>query len=397
MKWLRKLKSIWLTILLVPSFTGCSQSSESLITEVQINTDFNVIFAPLTVDGDTSWFVIDSGAPRTIIDVDLARKWGLSFGEARTRNQGNYNLMEGDVAGFEFRINDLEVTLEEARTTMIIRNGISSFMGKDFGGILGYNFIRQYVLEVDYENDLLRIHDKDSYRYTGNGEIIDVRITRTRPLIDGEVIESGKQVAATWLIDTGSLMFLSLNGPFVAANEIERHLNTIPSMSVGAGGTGQAVMYKLDAAVLAGHRFESPISAHSSQRISDLFEGVVGGEFLHRYTVILDYERDRVILEPNSNLDKPVRYDLSGMMLRAEGRAYETIQVVFVFDGSPADQIGIETGDVIRTINGEPAADLTLPVIWRRFRENEGDVFQLVIERDGEQFERRLVLTDYFK
>ncbi|KPJ74628.1 MAG: hypothetical protein AMS19_15115, partial [Gemmatimonas sp. SG8_23] len=121
--------------------------------------------------------------------------------------------------------------------------------------------------------------------------------------------------------------------------------------------------------------------------------GTLGGELLRRFTLTLDYPRDRILLEPNGLFDTPVREDLSGIfMLRAEGAGLDTIVVSVVGPGTPAEQADIQEGDVLLALDGVPASRLGIAGIFERLRSGPGETRRLLLERDGTTFEVHIPL-----
>jgi len=53
--------------------------------------------------------------------------------------------------------------------------------------------------------------------------------------------------------------------------------------------------------------------------LNDFFNGIIGGEILHRFNVVFDYEREQLLLKPNAHLQEPFEYDMSGLSLAACG------------------------------------------------------------------------------
>src|SRR5207237_892827 len=88
--------------------------------------------------------------------------------------------------------------------------------------------------------------------------------------------------------------------------------------------------------------------------------GIIGGEILRRFTVIFDYPRKQLILEPNARFAEPYDFDMSGLMVTAHGDDLKTFRVHHVISPSPAYDSGLRVGDVITAIDGQPAADLSL-------------------------------------
>jgi membrane-associated protease RseP (regulator of RpoE activity) len=122
------------------------------------------------------------------------------------------------------------------------------------------------------------------------------------------------------------------------------------------------------------------------------YAGILGGEILRRFTVIFDYSRRRMILEPNAHFDQPHDHDKSGLLWRAVGKSFNSFKVFQVIDNSPAAEAGLREGDTLEAVNGAPAASLTLEQLRRNFAQAEGTEYTLRISREGKPAETKLRL-----
>src|SRR5207237_8191659 len=89
--------------------------------------------------------------------------------------------------------------------------------GVEFDGVIGYDFIKAFVIEIDYPNKVMILHDPATYVYRGRGSLVplDLKDRRT-PQIKGTFMFAGKApVAARLGLDTGEDSSFSLNTPFV--------------------------------------------------------------------------------------------------------------------------------------------------------------------------------------
>jgi C-terminal processing protease CtpA/Prc len=94
-------------------------------------------------------------------------------------------------------------------------------------------------------------------------------------------------------------------------------------------------------------------------------------------------------LEPNKSLDRRYETDMSGTSLIAEGADFRTFKVVHVLGSSPAAEAGLREEDVITSIDGKTASDLSLAEIRRLFRVNRKK-YLLGITRGGQSLQIKL-------
>jgi C-terminal processing protease CtpA/Prc len=97
-----------------------------------------------------------------------------------------------------------------------------------------------------------------------------------------------------------------------------------------------------------------------------------------------------MLLEPDEAFAELMEYDMSGLRLIGEGADFRTFRVVSVAEASPASVADIRPGDALASLDGRPAAELTLSEIRERFRK-EGKL-PLTVERGGARLELVLEL-----
>jgi S1-C subfamily serine protease len=108
--------------------------------------------------------------------------------------------------------------------------------------------------------------------------------------------------------------------------------------------------------------------------------------------VYFDYERKRMILEPNAGFDAPFETNWSGLVLKTPGRSqFHTIIVAHVIPGSPAEDAGMREGDVITAAGDLATEELTTHRLWEMFQ-HPGETVRLHIERDGTPMDVSLTL-----
>jgi C-terminal processing protease CtpA/Prc len=70
-------------------------------------------------------------------------------------------------------------------------------------------------------------------------------------------------------------------------------------------------------------------------------------------------------------------------------------QVSQVYNNSPAEKAGIYKYDMIISINGTDAADLSLNEIYKLFQEKAGKRIRIVIDRSGQKIKFSFELEEY--
>jgi PDZ domain/Aspartyl protease len=263
-------------------------------------------------------------------------------------------------------------------------------MGQDFDGILGSDFIREFVIELDYQARVLRLHDKETFSYSGPGQSIPIKLNGAgHPIIDGEVTPIGSQpVKGKFVLDIGSSAALILYRPFVAEHHLlDQNLKTIKS--IGAGGAGGATTGRIGRVTelkIGGFKVSSPITMFSEDKegamASSAVLGNIGAQVLSKFRLLFDYSHDRIIFEPNNTFPEGFERASGGLAMVAEGKDYRTFRITDLLDNAPAAEAGLRKNDIITAIDGKPATGLTLSRLNEMF---EHPVAYKLTVRRGDQ------------
>jgi membrane-associated protease RseP (regulator of RpoE activity) len=191
---------------------------------------------------------------------------------------------------------------------------------------------------------------------------------------------------------------LSFNTPFVDANELLQSARRTIQVPLGGGAMireSKQSIGRVPVIQLGRFSIKEPVAIFFQDKqgivASTEFDGVIGGEILRRFKVIFDYSRRRMMLEPNRYLSDPEEYDMSGMLLVAEGKDFKTFKVRRIIENSPATVAGLREGDIISIVGGKAASHPTLEQMRRMFKQ-QGRSYRLIINRDGRKIQTKIKL-----
>jgi membrane-associated protease RseP (regulator of RpoE activity) len=188
------------------------------------------------------------------------------------------------------------------------------------------------------------------------------------PILEAEVtpVGSNAPLKGKFVLDLGAGLALALYSPFVAENRLlGPESKTIRSLGgMGAGGETSGRVGRVAELKLGSFTIKSPITMFSQDKAgafaTSSLAGNIGARVANKFRLFLDYGRNRIIFEPNSTFDAPYDTSQAGLSIVAEGSDYRTFRVRAVLENSPASEIGLQKDDVIVSVNGQPAAELTL-------------------------------------
>jgi hypothetical protein len=268
-------------------------------------------------------------------------------------------------------------------------SGLEAGLGRKVDGILGYEIFNRFVVEIDYASKVVTFYEPQGYKYSGGGEVIPISIEDNTPFVVGK-ITGPKTIEGNFLIDTGAPGILNVAGPFAAKHKL---LDCVPqtiSITSGAllagrssGKIGRVKGVQIGSLVIKKPvvNFSQDTGGSEGDEASTEYGGLIGGEILRRFKLIIDYSRKQIILEPKRNLSERYEFDMSGVSLAAGGEGFKTFKVRALVENSPATEAALRVGDIITAIDGKSTAKLTLEQIRRMFRRN-GRRYSLSVKRN---------------
>jgi hypothetical protein len=351
-------------------------------------------------DSEPLWFIFDtgnSGAPG--IDEGRARQLGL---DVKIMQQGHFGAGEGEeisigqAEGVTLTVGDQKLVNQ---TVMVLPfDHVAAVEGRAVNGILGYTFICNYVVEIDYGGKTIRLHDPNTFKYNGPGKLIPFRLFNNWVVVRCPFkLPEREPIDGAFVVDTGARGTILFNRPFVEAKRLLETMPEMPLVTIGGGMGGEAkgLVGRIGHLQLGPFLLQEPIAVFSQDRTgvmaSDAFSGIIGGEVLRRCKVFFDYSRQLMVLEPLAETPPSYEYDMSGLFLIAEGPDFRTFRVQSVMPGSPAADAGLKRGDIITAINDRSAQELTLEQVRSMFKQVDEE-YRLDVKR-GEQALQLVIKT----
>src|SRR5262249_34253372 len=124
-------------------------------------------------------FLLDTGNKFAIIDLDRAKDLKLNLqGEKQATGAGAEKITAYYVQNSSFTIAGLKDFSQPIRLALPLKN-LGSGLGRDFDGLIGSEFIKEFVVEIDYQACVIRLYHKDTFAYSGPGESIPVQLNRS--------------------------------------------------------------------------------------------------------------------------------------------------------------------------------------------------------------------------
>lgn len=361
-------------------------SASQAVAQIPIELSGSEIFLQLRVNNsEPLWFGLDTGAGVTVINTQTAAALGLKLeGSHQTRGAGG-QVPSSTVRGVRLDVGGAR--LEGQEVTTISLTSIENAMGHTMDGILGYEFFRRYVVELDYERQLINLYEPASFEYRGSGESLPLTFVNNHPYVHAKVAMPGREpVAGKFVLDTGSNFPLILLDSFVKENRFAESLTkTLKVTGRGVGGEVAMPVGRTGRLLLGSYLLEQPVTSfpQSGWFAREGAAGNIGGAILRRFKVTFDYSRSRMHIEPNRRYTEPFEYDMSGLQFITESPSFKTVTILRVLTDSPAADAGLRQGDEIVAIGGRPVTEFKLATLREMLRQPDRR-FELQIRRGAE-------------
>ena len=289
----------------------------------------NLIVIPVEVNGVPLSFLLDTGVSKAIIFnfVNLSSELkinqtqqiflrGLGEGESVEALRSKNNI---------FKIGDAVSIGQDVFAIFDPSLNFTPQLGIPIHGIIGYDLLKDFVVEINYSKKQIVLHDPQFYKpkKCKNCETFDLEFSGNKPFIDGNVniLGNSKSVPVKLLIDSGGSDALWLFENSVEnINVPEKFFDDF--LGRGLSGSVYGKRSKISSFSIGTFLLESVNTAFpdsTSISVAKKFKernGSLGGEILKRFNVIFDYPNKKISLRKNSNFKAPFYYNKNAAYYR---------------------------------------------------------------------------------
>lgn len=326
-------------------------------------------------------FLVDTGSSVTLVSPALVRRYpGRQSMAAAPRVR--VRALDGTITELPpaslRRLSLGDARFEEVPVLVYDPAPLSAHLGLKIDGVLGFPLFGQVLLTLDYPGSRLVLQPLQPPPLVP-GSILGFDDTRKTPLVPMQI--GDRTIVA--LIDSGSDAAFSLN-PVGLEPRFAFGPRSGPTIGTLAGDRVQQVGRLAETISLAGYRFERPVIDLTSELSS------IGGDALRHFSVTFDQARNRVWLYRDS------REPIAAAPVRSAGVSFNKTpaywRVVSIVPGSPAAAAGVQAGDLLTRINGEPVSRWDLARYEQLIAEG-GEVTLTFLFGDAE-VERRVLIFE---
>ncbi len=336
--------------------------------------------AKLSQFPDTLNFIFDTGSGGISLDsmttLTLGVKTALSdktirgiagIRQVKFAYNQRLHLPGLTVDSLDFHINDYDV--------------LSSAYGEKIDGIIGYSFIRRYILKIDYDSSKMYVYTKGTIKYPKGGFFLRPLLT-TIPVMTADV-KDAREIRSRFYFDTGAGMCLLLSEDFAADSMFVRPKRRwYTTQAEGLGGKAPMRQGVIKQIKIGPYKFRNiPTYIFEDQYNVTSYPylgGLIGNDLLRRFNLIINYEKRDIYMTPNSHFKDVFDYSYTGIgMYVINGE----IRIIDVMPGSPAEQAGFKPEDIIMAVENNFSQSIQT---YKNLMQSPGQKLKVLVLREGE-------------
>ncbi|WP_246011719.1 PDZ domain-containing protein [Flavobacterium piscinae] len=393
----------------------------------------------MKVNGVDLTFLLDTGVEESIL-FSLEDKEELKFNNVekiKLRGLGNSDFIEGLKSSGNLVVFKDDIVDQKHDIYIILDEefNFSGSVGIPVNGIIGYQFFKNFKVEINYLSQKIYIHNpsKEIKKRKMNKFLeVDIFFHNNKPYYSTLFEFDNQKVDGKLLLDIGNS-----DAFWFFSNRIKSYTFSNQSFEdfLGKGFNGDIFgkRTKLNSFSFEDFRFKNPyVAIPDSTSLSNIKWaesriGSIGGEVFKRFNIIFDYKNSKLYLKKNKKFNDPFEYNMSGIEINHAGlqwiqeevkmnvltrdqTSYENITkgsdsfkykfvlkpiyvIANIRKDSPADLCGLKKGDIIVSINSHGTDRYSLQEVNNLLKSQEGKKIIFEVDRGN----RRMKFTFYLK
>jgi len=355
-----------------PKNTSDGSAEHKILAEFKIAKTGDPILLPVTFKDKELLFVLDTGSSHTAFDTSLRNELGEVKKIEKALTHGAPITAELFDAPKAF-LGPLNLQ-DSGQVSCLDLKMLSLIDGRKISGIIGVNFLRGYVIQIDFDKGTLSfLQPKEEQHPNWGIELAIWYNSLGLPFIKSSI---SKNINVDFMIDTASNSTGGLGSDIFKQILSEKGLTTSKTLIATASGVIQKREVRIDSISVGSFEYQKLIFSEANWSYLGLL-------FLSRHIVTLDFPNKRMYLRKGKELKKGDETDMSGLHLL---RISNQIVVCSVDEGSPAQKAGIRSEDIILKVDDKDANTYNIYDLRRLLMSEDKRNITMTIKR-GEDVE----------
>ncbi len=258
---------------------------------------------------------------------------------------------------------------------------LTDYLGIKIDGIIGLTFIKNFIIDINYDSLTISIYNKKNYTYPRGCDLLHLS---ANPLFHFPVALKEKKTSYSkpLIFDTGAGLDLILSRDFVSDNQFYDSSKKVWKTS----GEGLAGKISMDLTVTKRLKIGSYLFKNVPTFIIEdsgyLFRhphcgGLIGNNILKRFNQIINISNLEVCIRPNYYFFERFDYNYLGFSLYSYNNK---VYITDIIENSPATKAGLKEFDEVFCINNKCLSDLQS---YKSLLQNITHNFTILYKRDG--------------
>lgn len=361
-----------------PKSTSEKPAEQNILAEFEIAKGGGPILIPVTFKGKEYVFLVDTGCSHMVFDTSFKHELGDVQKVERVLTHGSPIISEVFEAPEAF-LGPLN-TQDCGEVICIDLEMASSVLGRRISGLIGMNFLKKYIVQIDFDKGSLSFLQPLQKRHPRWGNKLSIGYNPFGiPKIAGNILNG---IKVDFMIDTGANSTGGLGSDIFEKFLSEKELKTSEILFATASGVIQKKEIRIDSLSVGSFEYQDLIFSEANW-------SYLGLSFLSRHRVTFDFPNSRMYLEKGKGFKKIDETDMSGLhLLRISNKTV----VYSVDERSPAQKAGIRANDIILKVGNKDANIYDMWELRRLLMSGDGHKISMTIKRGDDIKEASFLL-----
>ncbi len=324
-------------------------------------------------------FLVDTGSSFSVVFTDSAFSIPTQYKLSSIRGFGKLDSIPAHVSAYNTL--SLGALTSHGHQMLVVEKtkvGFQQFFDKPLHGIIGFDVLRNFALEINYASQKLIFRKRASAKKRGKKWVtIPLQISNNTLLVPASISINQQTDTIQLILDTGSELPLLLSENFRPPVSM-RTIIGLGFLGYTSGWIGKVDQLKVGEVDLKKVVAAFPDSASVTWNSKLPQRGNLGIQFLKQFRMIINFQDNYMQLKHvNRFLRETPQFNRSGMAVRTNPKTDCAYFIDEIVPGSVAEKAGLRNDDRILGINNTRCPELTLNQIHNYLF---GETSTLVIE-----------------
>jgi len=348
----------FLAVLIVSGLSASAGRPDAeLLTECRFTKFLGGIIllqAQLDDYSDTLNFILDTGSGGISLDSTTCER-------LRVQNRLTDTLLSG-VGGqrkvrfaFDRKLRLGGIVMEHFDFHVVDYSMMTHLDGRKIDGVIGYSFLKRYIVTIDYEQSVMRIYKPGAFLYPAGSYVFEPPLRKMPVPVQQATLTDRLTLTGDFYFDLGARMELVVTRRFAAEHKLLSEKRKPYFIGVeGIGGREQMQVSVVKSLRVGTFTFRDvPVyvfdDPNNVVRYPDQY-GLIGSGIYSRFNLVVNLPEGEIAMKPNRYFGDPFDYAYSGLNIYDDEGRYRVYDVA---KDSPAALAGIRNGDEIIKVDNQ--------------------------------------------